>query len=286
MEKIQLHKTEIYDGASDVTLEIMVHAKSQELTQKRRPAMVVFPGGGYEFTSDREAEPIASAYFAAGYNCFTLRYICGPKAAIANPLYDAAAAIAHVRMNAEEYCIDPGKISVIGFSAGGHLAGFISTQWHRADIAEKLGIDNELCKPNAAILSYPVITTNVPTHKGSFDNLLGADRDQALNATANLDDLVDGRTCPCFIWHTATDEAVPVANSFAFARALTEHKVDCEVHIFPRGPHGLSRATAETAPDWAPLDMYCIPYVARWIDWSLKWLEETLYGGKTEYSAI
>ncbi len=286
MEKLQLHKTEIYDGASEVILQLMIHAESNELTKKRRPAMVVFPGGGYEFTSDREAEPIASAYFAAGYNCFILRYICGPKAAVSNPLYDAAAAIAYVRTNAEKYCIDPEKICVIGFSAGGHLAGFISTQWHRADIAEKLGIDNELCKPNAAILSYPVITNNVPTHKGSFDNLLGADRDDALNATANLDDLVDSRTCPCFIWHTASDEAVPVANSFAFARALTDNKIDCEMHIFPRGPHGLSRATAETAPDWAPLEAYAIPYVARWMDWSIKWLEETFYGGKTEYRNI
>ncbi len=283
MEIIQLHQNEIYDGALEVKLELMVHRTSVELTKKKRPAMVVFPGGGYGFTSDREAEPIASAYFAEGYNCFTLRYICGPKAAVSNPLYDAAAAIAHVRMNADKYDIDPDRIAVIGFSAGGHLAGFISTQWHRADIAEKLGIDNELCKPNAAILSYPVITTNVPTHNGSFDNLLGADRDEALNATANLDDLVDSRTCPCFIWHTASDEAVPVANSLAFARALTENKIDCELHIFPKGPHGLSRATAEVAPDWAPLDTYAIPYVARWMEWSLTWLKETFYGGKTEY---
>ncbi len=283
MEVIRLHQTEIYDGATDVKLELMVHSSSVELTKKKRPAMVVFPGGGYGFTSDREAEPIASAYFAEGYNCFTVRYTCGPKAAISNPLYDAAAAIAHVRINADKYNIDPDKIAVIGFSAGGHLAAFISTQWHRADIAEKLGIDNELCKPNAAILSYPVITTNVPTHKDSFDNLLGADRDEKLTATANLDDHVDSRTCPCFIWHTANDEAVPVANSFAFAKALTENNVDCELHIFPKGPHGLSRATAETAPDWAPLDAYAIPYVARWMEWSITWLKETFYGGKTEY---
>lgn len=281
MEKLQLHKTEIYDGASKVTLELMIHASSPEITTKRRPAIVVFPGGGYMFTSDREAEPIASAYYAAGYNCFVLRYTCGEKAAIANPLYDAAAAIAHVRMNAAEYCVDPDRISVIGFSAGGHLAAFISTQWHRADIAEKLGIANELCKPNAALLGYPVITG----HKGCFDALLGQDRDEALTATAKLDNHVDERTCPCFIWATATDDVVPVANSLAFAKALTDKGIGCELHIFPKGGHGLSRCTSETAPDWGT-EEYTMPYVERWMDWSLKWLEYTLYDGKMAFRAM
>ena len=279
MEIIKLHNTEIYDGASTVTLELMVHRVSPELTKGRRPAMIVFPGGGYQFTSDREAEPIASAYFAEGYNCFTLRYITGDKAKIANPLLDAAAAIAHVRTNAEKYCIDPDKIAVIGFSAGGHLAGFIATQWHCKFISDKLGIDNELCKPNAAVLSYPVITQNVPTHEGSFNYLMGFERNDELNHIANLDENVDERTCPCFIWHTATDDAVPVANSLAFARALTDKRIGCELHIFPEGRHGLSRATAETAPDWGVKE-YTIPYIARWVKWSVKWLEHTLFDGQ------
>ncbi|MBQ3230884.1 MAG: alpha/beta hydrolase [Clostridia bacterium] len=279
MEIIQLHNSEIYDGATTVTVELMVHRASVELTKGKRPAMIVFPGGGYGFTSDREAEPIASAYFAEGYNCFTVRYICGEKAKIANPLFDAAAAIAHVRSNADKYNIDPEKIAVIGFSAGGHLAGFIATQWHRKEIAEKLGIDNDLCKPNAAILCYPVVTQNVPTHCESFNNLLGAERSNELNSMANLDENVDERTCPCFIWHTASDEAVPVANSLAFARALTDNKISCEMHIFPYGNHGLSRANAETAPDWGT-EEYTIPYVARWMGWSIKWLENTLFDGK------
>ncbi len=282
MEKIQLHETEIYDGALDVHIELMIHARSVEITNRRRPAMVIFPGGGYAFTSDREAEPIASAYFAAGYNTFTVRYICGEKAKINNPLYDAAAAIAHVRTNAEKYCIDPDRIAVIGFSAGGHLAGYISTSWHRQEIADKLGIDNQLCKPNAAVLCYPVITNNVPTHKDSFDNLLGADRSLELENSANLDMLVDEHTCPCFIWHTATDTCVPVANSLAMAKALTDKGIRCELHIFPEGPHGLGRATAEAAPDY-DIDGYHLPYVARWTEWSLTWLEQTFYGAKMKF---
>jgi len=285
MEKIQLHQNEIYDGATTVVLELMIHQASPELTKGKRPAMIVFPGGGYGFTSDREAEPIASAYFAEGYNCFILRYITGEKAKIANPLYDAAAAIAHVRLNAEKYCVNPDKVAVVGFSAGGHLAGFIATQWHRKEIKEKLGIDNKLCKPNAAILGYPVITQNVPSHVQSFDNLLGTKRDDALNQMGNLDENVDKNTCPCFIWHTAKDSVVPVANSLAFARALTDKGIDCELHIFPMGDHGLSRANAETAPDWGT-KAYTIPYVARWIRWSVLWLEQTLFDGNFKINII
>ena len=285
MEIIKLHEKEIYDGTSTVTMELMVHRVSPELTKGRRPAMIVFPGGGYQFTSDREAEPIASAYFAEGYNTFTVRYITADKAKIANPLLDAAAAIAHVRTNAEKYCVDPDKIAVIGFSAGGHLAGFIATQWHCKFIADKLGIDNELCKPNAAVLCYPVVTQNVPTHEGSFNYLMGFERNDELNHIANLDENVDERTCPCFIWHTATDDAVPVANSLAFARALTDNKIGCELHIFPMGRHGLSRCTAETAPDWGTKE-YTLPYIARWVDWSIKWLAQEFYDGITRMTHI
>lgn len=279
MERIKLHDKEIYDGASTVTLELWIHPASREITKGARPAMLVLPGGGYEFCSDREADPIASAYYAEGYNCFILRYICGDKAKVANPLLDAAAAMAHIRVNAGKYNVDTERIAVIGFSAGGHLAGFLATSWHRKDLGEKLGADNSLFKPDACILAYPVVTNNVPTHKGSFDHLLGSDRDDELNHTANLDELVDERTCPCFIWSTSCDDAVPVANSLAFARALTDKKISCELHIFPMGFHGLSRANAETAPDWGS-EQYNIPYVARWMHWSHVWLEHIFYNGR------
>ena len=278
MQKIRLYEKEIYDGALEVTLQTMLHAASPEITKGARPAMIVFPGGGYWFTSDREAEPIASAYFAEGYNCFILRYTVGERAKVDHPLYDAAAAVAYVRTHAAEYNIDPHRIAVIGFSAGGHLAGYIATCWHRSDISEILGMESSLFRPNAAILGYAVVTNNVPTNKVTFDNLLGTDRTPELNARANLDMHVDERTCPCFIWHTAADTSVPVANSLAFARALTDKGIGCELHIFPMGGHGLSRANAETTPDGATLP-YNIPYVARWVEWSFKWLEQVFYGG-------
>lgn len=284
MERIQLHSKEIYDGATDVTLELFVHQSSPELTKAPRPAMLVLPGGGYAFCSDREAEPIASAYFSIGYNCFVLRYITGERAKIRNPLYDAAAAIAHIRTNAEKYCIDVNRIAVIGFSAGGHLAGLIATQWHYPEIAQKLGTEsNELFRPNAAILGYPVVSLNCCGHSASFDNLLGTDRSEELTQQNCLENSVDRNTCPCFIWHTAKDTCVNVANSLVFADALTKNNICCELHIFPMGEHGLSRANAETTPDWAPRE-YNIPYVARWVEWSYKWLEYVFYDGRCRFN--
>lgn len=278
MEKIKLYEQEIYDGSSEVTLELYIHARSKEITAAPRPAMLVLPGGGYAFCSDREAEPIASAYFSLGYNCFVLRYITGEKAKIGKPLIDAAAAMAHIRLNAEKYCVDTNRIAVIGFSAGGHLAGMIATQWHRKELSDKLRLDSELFRPNAALLGYPVVSCHVNTHSESFDNFLGKDRTKEMDESASLDNLVDERTCPFFIWHTAKDSCVPVANSLVLADALTKKGITCELHIFPMGDHGLSRATAETSPDWSE-NKYIIPYVARWVDWSYKWLEHVFYNG-------
>jgi acetyl esterase/lipase len=275
---VKLYEREVYDGCDKVTLECYIHTPYPELTAKPRPAMLVFPGGGYAFVSAREGESIASVYFAEGYNCFVLTYITGEKAAKNKPLIDAAAAIAHIRKNAEEYHIDPEKVAVIGFSAGGHLAGYIATSWHLPFLSEALGEKNELFKPNAAILSYPVVSGVDSAHIASFDNLLGKDRTEEETRSASLELLVSEKTCPCFIWHTAEDETVPVRNSLLFADALSKNKIPYELHIFPKGKHGISRANWETTPDWSGGE-YNRPYVARWSRWSVKWLENQLFGG-------
>lgn len=275
---VKLYDKPIYDGCGQVTLECYIHTPSPELTKKPRPAMLVFPGGGYAFVSAREGESIASIYFAEGYNCFVLTYITGEKAAKNKPLIDAAAAIAHIRKNAEEYQIDPNRLGVIGFSAGGHLAGYIATSWHLPFLSDVLGEKNELFKPNAAILSYPVISGLDSPHVGSFDNLLGKERTEEETRSASLETLVSEKTCPCFIWHTAEDDVVPVRNSLIFAEALTKYNIPYELHIFPKGKHGIARANWETTPDWSSGE-YNRPYVARWARWSAKWLENLFFGG-------
>lgn len=278
METKKLYEKEVYIGCLDVVIECYIHKASPDLTITPRPAMVVFPGGGYEFTSDREAEPIASAYYAEGYNCFVLRYSTGTKAQKNKPLIDAAATIAHIRKNASSYHIDIDKIAVIGFSAGGHLAGYIATSWHLPYLSELLGDENDLFRPNAVLLSYAVVTGFENAHVSSFDTLLGVDRTQEETRSASLEYLVSEKTVPCFLWHTAEDDSVPVQNSLLFAQALSDHNISYELHIFPRGKHGISRANWETSPDWSNGE-YNRPYVARWVGFSVKWLENQLFGG-------
>jgi len=279
MQTIKLYEKEIYDGCLEVALDCYTHKVSDEITATPRPAMLVFPGGGYAYVSDREAEPIASVYFAEGYNCFVLRYITGEKAIKNKPLTDAAAAVAHISKNSDRYNIDTEKIAVIGFSAGGHLAGYIATSWHVPYLSKILGEKPEMLKPNAAILGYPVISgVDKSMHMRSFENLLGKDRTDEETRNASIETLVSDKTCPFFIWHTAEDDTVPVKNSLLLANSLTEHKIKYELHIFPCGGHGLSRANRETAPDWAK-EAYTRPYIARWVEWSVKWLDNLFYNG-------
>jgi acetyl esterase/lipase len=128
MKKIQLHNTEIYNGALEVKLELMIHSKSIEITNKRRPAMVIFPGGGYEMTSDREAEPVALKFLSKGFNVVILRYSVAPTKYPA-ALLELASTISYIRSKENQWNVDKDKIIVCGFSAGGHLAGTMGVLW-------------------------------------------------------------------------------------------------------------------------------------------------------------
>ncbi|MCL2512803.1 MAG: alpha/beta hydrolase [Oscillospiraceae bacterium] len=265
-----IHKNiELYDGKPHIHMTAYIAEKSKEMRNNKRGAVLVLPGGGYGFTSDREAEPVAKMFFAAGYNTFVLRYSTGGDAFMYNSLLDACLAMKIIRDNADEWNIDKDKITVCGFSAGGHLAASLGTLWKLGIIRETLGCENEYIRPDGMILCYPVITAGEKANKGSFRNLLK--NENPAEAELNLFSLekqVDADTCPAFIWHTADDQSVPVENSLYFCEALSKFKVPFELHIFPRGPHGLSTATAEVAN--RPEED--IPYVARWVEMALLWL--------------
>lgn len=229
---------------TSATLTIYARDNSPEIAPNRkRPAVIVCPGGGYAFRSDREAEPVALEFLTRGYQAFILNYSVAPVKYPA-ALLEAAAAFAYIRSNADALHVNPDAISVCGFSAGGHLTASIGTLWNDPMLSEVLGVPNEQFKPNALVLSYPVISSGEFAHVGSFDNLAGDDAQ--LRKYLSLEDRVGEHTPPSFIWHTFTDGTVPVENSLMFANAMRKHNIPFELHIFPDGYHGLSLGTDET----------------------------------------
>lgn len=210
-----------------------------------RPSIIICPGGGYGFTSDREAEPVALALAAEGYNAFVLRYSVSPSQ-YPQQLLEVSAAVAYVRRMAKVWHVDTDKIIVCGFSAGGHLAGHLGVAWQEQFIQDALELNEAENKPNAMILGYPVITSGTFAHEGSFRNLLGEAYEQD-KEKVSLELLVSKLTPPTFIWHTFEDQAVPVENSMIFAQALKKYNIPFELHIYPKGGHGLSLCDQRTA---------------------------------------
>lgn len=209
-----------------------------EMDNSPRRAMLICPGGGYQWTSDRENEPIALQFLARGYNVFVLKYSVAEMAKDLNPLHEIEIAIKHIRDNASDYNVDPDKVYVIGFSAGGHLALSSGTLLPKE------------ARPNGMILCYPVVTAACPTHMGTLFNFCGTDTPtDEQKHLFSLDLHVDSDTPPAFIWHTENDDAVPVQNSKNLAEAMAKNGVKHELVLFPDGHHGLSLATSETCKE-------------------------------------
>ncbi|GAA0177690.1 alpha/beta hydrolase [Clostridium sediminicola] len=235
--------------------------------EKKRPAILVCPGGGYEFTSEREAEPIAMKFNAAGYHTFVLNYSVSPRKH-PQPLLDVSRAMCIIRENSEEWKIDGDRIAVCGFSAGGHVAASLAVHFEKDYLFNTLLINKGMNKPNALILSYPVITSGEFAHKGSFKNLIGEEGREELRQHLSLEFQVNANVPPTFLWHTFEDSAVPVENTLLFATALRKNNIPFELHVYPEGPHGLSLATEETGNE----NMPSMPHVATWIELCVQWL--------------
>jgi len=233
------------------TAELNAMLISPENIDKPHPALLICPGGGYGFCSPREADPIALQFAGIGYHTFVLNYTVPPVDKY-GALKEASDSICYIRENAEKWNVDPDKIAIIGFSAGGHLAGSLGTKWHE----DYLGANGKN-KPNAMILAYPVISSDDKIwHQGSFKNLMGEIDDYS---EMSLEKCVTENTPPTFLWHTVEDTCVPVENTLRFANALQANKIPFEMHVYPKGTHGLA-----VAPD--------IPHVATWIELCKEWL--------------
>ncbi|WP_242952161.1 alpha/beta hydrolase [Butyrivibrio sp. YAB3001] len=240
---------------------------------KKRPLVIVCPGGGYRYTSDREAEPLALSFLAKGFHVAVLRYSCFP-AHYPTALIELARSVLIVRKHADEWYIDSDAIIIQGSSAGGHLAASFACFWHDDFLTEKLMINNtasckEMLRPNGLILSYPVITSGEYAHKDSFVNLLGDELNE-LKEKMSLENAVNDNVPATFIWATYTDESVPVENSLLFALALKKQNINTELHVFCEGGHGLSLANHLTE---GPSEKENVPSCEVWIDLACTWLK-------------
>ncbi|URZ03691.1 alpha/beta hydrolase [Clostridium felsineum] len=233
---------------------------------KKRVAILILPGGGYNHTSPREGEPIAVNYNAAGFSAFVLHYSVYPNR-YPKPMLDAARAITIIRENADKWNIDKEKIVVCGFSAGGHLAGMLGTKWFKDELFNKEGIRKEFLKPNALILSYPVITSGEFAHRESFNCLLGENPDKKLLYEVSVEKQVSEKTPTTFIWHTFNDKVVPVQNSMLFVDQLSKLQISFELHIYPDGKHGMSLGTKETDAG-GNINLH----LASWFNLSVEWV--------------
>jgi len=258
------------------TLTTYVLDYSPEMAHmKKRPAVLICPGGAYIRTSDREAEPVAMKFAAEGFHTFILRYRTAPSKH-PSPLLDVSRAMWIIRENAEKWNVDPDRIAVCGYSAGGHLTASLGVFWHEDWISEKIGMPKGINKPNALILNYPVITSGEYAHRGSFDNLLGRDASREKLESMSLELHVNKLTPPTFLWHTFDDEAVPVENSLMFANALRKQGVPFELHIYPEGRHGLSLCLYETAGQGDPED-WINDHDATWFGLCVEWLRKYIF---------
>ena len=249
IEKIVLNE------ARNVTLTAYVQAAGGEFRNiPKRPAVLVLPGGGYAFCSEREADPVAVAYLKAGYQAFILRYSVKEHNTWPNPLDDYEQAMALIRSRADDWFLYADKIAVVGFSAGGHLAG----------AAAAMSVN----RPNAAVLAYAAVA--------------GATIKMCSETAPDVVAAVDIRTCPCFVFTTRDDNVVPASNSIEFIAALDKHGISYESHFYAYGPHGISTGDASVmAPDAVLCDR-----APRWVEDSIGWLKDVFgdfgEGGLTE----
>ena len=223
------------------------------LTLRRPPsessngtAVVICPGGGYgTLVTSYEGEEVAHWLTSLGVTTFVLHYRVAPYQHPA-PLIDVQRAIRTVRAGAEELGIDPERVGIIGFSAGGHLASTAATHFDDQPMPPADEIDRLSARPDFAIMAYPVISMEQGvTHGGSRKNLLGPNPDPALVESMSTDNAVTKRTPPAFLFHTAADTAVPAENSIRFFQACLKAGVPAELHVFEHGKHGVGLAQDE-----------------------------------------
>lgn len=263
----------VFGASADLTAYILEPVEG--ITYKKRPAVLLCPGGGYHKLSGREDQPIAMKYLAAGFHVFVLHYSLAPDV-FPRAFMEIALAVSIVRKHADEWQVDPNRIIASGFSAGGHVACGLGTFWNKEWLYKPLSLTPEQIRPDGLLLCYPVITSGEYCHKGSFECLMGTEaskKDAKLRRLLSLEYQVGPHVPKTFLWHTWTDQSVPVENSLLLLQALRKAGVNVEAHLYPVGSHGIALGTEETQG----IDQkYLEPYCESWIGLAIRWISEQL----------
>lgn len=237
----QIWKEDEYDYKAAYGFIPDIHAYIHE-DDVNRDCMLVVPGGGYCMCVPPEGEVVGKVFYEQGMNVFVLTYTTDITFSVPlkrQPMEDISRAVRFIRNNAKQYGIEGKKLIICGFSAGAHVCGSLAV--HFNDIVDRDPYLNRISnRPDGVILSYPVITAGVFTHDSSIEALLGKEPSNEELEYFSLEKNVSEDTPPCFIWQTATDDLVPVENSYMFAEALRKKGVMYAHYVFPSGFHGLS----------------------------------------------
>lgn len=235
-------------------------------------AVVVCPGGAYMMLADHEGSGYAKFLNRLGVTAFVLKYRLGSNGyRYPVELEDVQRAIRTVRTRAKEWKLDPKRVGVMGSSAGGHLTSMSLTHFDSGKKNAPDPIDRAGCRPDFGILCYAVISMGPKGHQGSKDSLLGTSPSPQLVEETSSEKQVTKQTPPCFIWHTADDPVVPVANSEMFAEALQKAGVPYELHIYPHGAHGLGLGGDPSSNSLLP-----------WTGELVRWMQKHKWAGPLE----
>ncbi len=245
---------------------------SEFSTNRRRKAVIVIPGGGYSMVSEREAEPIALQFIKEDIASFVLDYTVGDFE-FPTPIDEVFATILYIRKNAKKYHINPNKISLIGFSAGGHLASSSAMMWNDEYFKILFNTTNDKLKINGLLLGYPVITMDEKnSHLGTVE--LRTHKNEELKEKFSVEKHITNDFPKTFIWLTASDPLVPAYNSLTLAQELVNHNIMVELHMYPTGPHGLALANDNTTiMDKTPTDY---PDVHTWIEHAIYFIKNRI----------
>jgi acetyl esterase/lipase len=226
---------------------------------QRAPALLILPGGGYSFRSEKlDGLDVAEWFAERGIASFVLNYRVDPHRHPV-PLQDAARALRWLRANASSQHIDPERVAVLGTSAGGHLAALLATADGAGDPASPDPVERESSRPDLLLMAQAAVSFEQFVHEGSRRRLLGNSPSPGLARQLSVDRRVGPGTPPTFIWTSKTDEFVDYRNSELFVQALQRHGIEHEYQLFPEGPHGRGLARAER-------------YTREWPQRTLDWL--------------